>query len=455
MSILVLVLMCLGMGLAIRLLRRWPRLVFIATLVGTALLTALLAAIPVDSFNFLGRALVLDDMARVYLIPALAVTAALAFFGPLNFDAPADSPAQILANSQGAFLFWSLAPLIVAMTLDSFPLAIFFWAIGLIVLMLLASPHREGRVGGAAQFLFVIVLATASLLLASRIIDVYPFTPENLDLIRDAVIFLSLGLGLLLAVAPFHIWLGPLADEMPPLGIAFLVGVAQPVGLWIVFERMSQLLWLTPSDKSPLLTVLLMGGALTAPVGALLAFAERRDGRFVAYLSMVSLGTVLMGFSIESPVGVMGGMLALLNRAIGIALIAGGLSFARHHFERRWQLVGAFAILCGGIAMAGIPPAPGFAARWVIYREFADTNAPLLALLLASNAAALLATVRIVWSIVAEVKSDGDDGEIKIVPYLAVLVVIALLVFLVMAGLAPQSIANSVSDVVGNARYLK
>lgn len=453
MSILVLVLMCLGMGLAIRLLRRWPRLVFIATLVGTALLTALLAAIPVDSFNFLGRALVLDDMARVYLIPALAVTAALAFFGPLNFDAPADSPAQILANSQGAFLFWSLAPLIVAMTLDSFPLAIFFWAIGLIVLMLLASPHREGRVGGAAQFLFVIVLATASLLLASRIIDVYPFTPENLDLIRDAVIFLSLGLGLLLAVAPFHIWLGPLADEMPPLGIAFLVGVAQPVGLWIVFERMSQLLWLT--DKSPLLIVLLMGGALTAPVGALLAFAERRDGRFVAYLSMVSLGTALMGFSIESPVGVMGGMLALLNRAIGIALIAGGLSFARHHFERRWQLVGAFAILCGGIAIAGIPPAPGFAARWVIYREFADTNAPLLALLLASNAAALLATVRIVWSIVAEMKSDGDDGEIKIVPYLAVLVVIALLVFLVMAGLAPQWIASAVSDVVGNARYLK
>jgi formate hydrogenlyase subunit 3/multisubunit Na+/H+ antiporter MnhD subunit len=453
MSIALLVVICIGTGITIRVLRRLPRLVFVASLVGAALLGAILATAPSAPIDFVGRTLMLDTAARACLWLALGIAVALAFFGPLTFGGPGDSPSAVIVNAQGAFFFWSLAPLAIAITLDSFPLAIFFWAIGLIALMLLAQPQRAGHAGGAAQFLLITVIAAACLLLANRFLELYPLTPENLDLIRNAVIFLALGLGLLLAVAPLHIWLGPLADEMPVLGTAFLVGVAQSVGLWLLFQRMSQFQWLT--NRSPLLTVLLLGGALTVLIGALLTLAEWRDGRLVAYLSLVALGHALIGLGLGTRLGLAAAVLAMSNRAVGIALVAGGITFARHHAERRWQIVGALAILCGGLTLTGIAPALGFATRWTIYRDLVSANLAWLALLFASNAAVLLATLRIVWQLLAERTEPSDSGEVKIVPYLCTAVVMLLITAAVVTGIFPQLISDPLVAVLGKASYLK
>jgi formate hydrogenlyase subunit 3/multisubunit Na+/H+ antiporter MnhD subunit len=454
MSLALMVVTCLATGVAIRLLRRWPRLVFAASLVGAALLVAMLATAPTAPIDFFGRALALDSTARAFLFPAIAIAAALAFFGPLTFERASDAPAIVIANAQGAFFFWSLAAFIVAIALDSFPLAVFFWIVGLIVLMLLTRSQREGRVGGAAQFLLLAVIAGASLLVSNRFFDLYPLTPENLDLIRNALLFLVLGLGLLLAVVPLHIWLGPLADEMPLLGVAFLVGAAQPVGLWLLFERMSAVTWLT--EKSPLLTILLLGAAVTVPMGALLALAEQRDGRFVAYLSLISLGDALIGFGLGTRLGLAGALLAMLNRAVGVALIAGGLSFVRHHAERRWQIVGALAILLGGFSLAGIPPALGFAALYPMYRDLAASNVALLVVLLASHAVGMLAVLRVVRQVVAQgIASEDFSGELKIVPYLCTVVVVVLFAIVIITGVFPQFVADPLIELLGKAAYLK
>jgi formate hydrogenlyase subunit 3/multisubunit Na+/H+ antiporter MnhD subunit len=452
MSIFLLAVVCLLTGIALRFLRRWPRLVFVAVLFGALNLFAILTIAPDEAFYFFGRALILNTSTRALLAPVLGVTVALALFGPLAFTAPGTTSAQILINSQSAFLFWALAPLVFAITFDSFPLAIFFWAIGLIALVLLASPQRAGRVGGAAQFLLVTVIAATSLLLASRVLDLYPLTPENFDLVRVASVLLALGLGLLLAIAPFQIWLGPFADEMPILGTAFLTGVAQPLGIWLLFQRMSDLVWLT--ERAPVLTILFIGGALTALAGAALAISERRDGRLVAYLALVALGHALIGVGLGTRAALIGAWLILLSRGLGIALFAGGLSFARHHSERRWQITGAIAILGGGIAIAGAPLAPGFAALWVIYRAVAATNMPVFALLIVSNAMVLLASVRLAWTLIAQSENVASD-EIKIVPYLGAGVVIVLLALVILTGLAPQSIANALNEMTMLARYLK
>ncbi len=454
MSILLIALVCFAAGLAIRVLRRMPRLVFVASLVGAGLIGAILVTASSEPVYFFGRSLALDAAARAFLAPSIAVAAALAFFGPLTFERASDLPSVVIANSQGAFFFWSLALFVVAVALDSFPLAVFFWAIGLVVLMLLAHPQDEGRVGGAAQFLLLIVIAGASLLLSNRLIDLYPLTPENLDLVRNTLIFLVLGMGLLLAVAPLNIWLGPLADEMPLLGMAFLVGVAQPVGLRLLFQQMGTVAWLT--DKSPLLSILQLGGIITILTGALLASAERREGRFLVYLSMIPLGHALIGFGLGTQLGLAGAVLAMLNRSIGVALIAGGMSFVHHHSERRWQLTGALAILCGGLSLVGIPPTLGFAMHYAIYRDLAAGNVTFIALLLVSSAVALLATLRVAWRVVVE-SGEADDfsGEFKIVPYLCAIVVLLLVVAIGVAGIFPQWIANPIIETLGKAAYFK
>ncbi len=454
MSIALLVGTCILTGLAIRLLRRWPRLVFVATTLGSTGLCLILAGASAQPVYFLGRTLVLDHAGRIFLWPAIVIAAVLAFFGPLTFERSEETPAIILSNSQGAFFFWSLAPLIVAMTLDSFPLAAFFWAIGLILLVLVAQPRQHGRTGGAAQFLLLTVIATASLLLSNRFIDLYPLTPENVGLVRSAFLFLAWGLGLLLAVVPFHIWLGPLSDEMPLLGVAFLVGVAQPVGLWLLLQLMSRMLWLV--EKSPLLDGMLLAGVLTVPVGALLAISEKKQGRFLVYLSLVSLGHALIGLGLGTPVALAGAVLTLFNRAVGVALIAGGLTFVDFHVERRWQAVGAVAILAGGLSIAGIPPGIGVAARWGIYADLAPLHPLLLVVLVASSGAALLAIARVVHPILLGLdRAVVSTGEFKIVPYLCTAVVVALVAIIGVAGLFPQWLAEPLLASLGQADYLR
>jgi len=452
-SVLYLIVVCLATGVAIRLLRRLPRLVFVAALIGASVLGFLLATAPTEPILFFGRSLALDLAARVFIAPAIALAAALSFFSLLTFERASNAPTDIIANSQGAFFFWSLAPLIVAVALGSFPIAVFFWAVGLIVLVLAANPQREGRVGGAAQFLLLTVIASACLWLANRLVDLYPLTPENVDLIRNTVIFLALGFGLMLSVVPLGIWLGPLTDEMPLLGTAFLVSVAQPVGLWLLFQQMNDVTWLVA--KSPLLDIVLAGGAITVPTAALLTLGEKRPGRFVAYLSLLSLGHALIGLGLGTHLGLVAAMLAMFNRAVGVALVAGGMSFAQHHIERRWQVVGALAILCGGLALSGIAPILGFAANYSMYLGLAS-NVTLVVVLLASNALALLSTIRLAWSVLID-KSETTRAasEFKLVPYLCAGVVVVLVIVVVLAGLFPQMLAAPLIDAVGKAAYLK
>ena len=454
MSVALIVIACVAIGIAVRLLRRLPRLAFAASLLGAGGIGIFLATAPSAPVYFFGRTLTLDPSARAFLWLALSAATALALFAPLTFERASNAPSSVVANSQGAFFFWSLAPLAVAVVMDSFPLAVFAWAIGLIVLMLSAQPQSEGRVGGAAQFLLLIVIASASLLLANRFFDLYPLTPENLDLIRNAVIFIALGFGLLLAVAPLHIWLGPLADELSPLGIAFLVGIAQSIGLWLLLQQMTDVTWLV--TKSPLLNVLLFGGLLTAPLGALLALSERRDARLLAYLSLVPLGNALVGCGLGTRLALASVWLVIVNRAWGVALVAGGMSFARHHPERRWQIIGASAILLGGLALAGVPPALGFAADYSIYRDLGGLNPSALVVLIGSNALAVLAILRVVWRVVAErAETEESNREIKIIPHLCVIVAVILFAAMIGAGLFPQLIADPMLETLGKASYLK
>lgn len=453
MSIFLLVGTALTTGFAIRLLRRWQIPMLVATIVGSMALAIILLAASSEPIDLFGRTLALDLSSLLYLIPAIAITGVLATFALLNFQSADQSSGAIIALSQGAFFFLSLAAIITAIALDSFPLASVAWAIGLIMLMFLATPHRAEGVGGAAQFILLTAIAAASLLVSNRFLELYPLTPENLDLVRSAVLFLAWGLGLMLAVAPLHIWLSSLADELPLLGTAFLVGIAQPVGVWLVLGRMSELSWLI--DKSPLLASLLAAGIITAPIGALLALSEKRDARWLAYLSLVPLGHALIGIGLGTRLALVGALVIISSRALSIALVAGGLTFARTRPAREWQRLGALAILVGGFSLAGIPPTLGSVARLAIYPDL-SANIGVIAILFASNAGALLATIRVAWQLIVKpVEDAAPTEESRWVMGLCTAVLIFLVLTIIALGIFPQVIADPTLAAMGNAGYLK
>lgn len=445
---------CLVMGVLVRLVEAKQTLFIWANIVGTAILVLVLIAAPHQPFTFAGRTLSLDYTAGVFLLLAAITAAILAIFGTFEFETMETEPSRLRSGSQVSFLYWSLAPLAAAMAIDSFPLAVFFWALGLIILVLVAQPIREGRVGGAAQFLLITVVAIASLLLSNRFLELYPLTPENTSLVSNAVLFLTWGLGLLLAVAPLHLWLGPLSDEMPLLGMGFLLGVAQPVGLWLLFQLMTRSHWL--GEKSPLLDVMLIGGALTIPVAALFSMAERRHGRLLAYLSMVSLGGALIGFGLGTRPGLASAILFLMNRAAACALFAGGLVIMRGRTNSRWRAMGAGIVLLGGYALCGLPPFPGAAGTWGAYQELAKIHPLLLAIVVASGVVAFLSVLRAVRPALAGGGADAENAEPgSNVPILLGSLVVGLVVLLILVGIFPSQLMDRIFLGLGPLGYLK
>jgi formate hydrogenlyase subunit 3/multisubunit Na+/H+ antiporter MnhD subunit len=296
-------------------------------------------------------------------------------------------------------------------------------------------------------------MATASLLVSNRFLELYPLTPENLDLVRNAVLFLAWGLGLLLAVVPLHIWLSSLGDELTLLGTAFLVGIAQAVGVWLILGRMSDLSWLV--EKTALLQALVTAGILTIPVGALLALAEKREARWLAYLSLVPLGHALIGLGLGTRLALEGALIAMMNRALAIALVAGGLTTARALPDRRWQRVAAIAILVGGFSLAAVPPTLGAVSALTIYRGLAVNW---IGLLFISDAIVFLATIRMAWGPLGVAPRTGPpqpSDQPRVIPYLCAGILLFLGVAVIAFGIFPQALAEAIQNAFGKAGYLK
>lgn len=432
-------------------MRRWQLLMLVAALLGAAGLLVALATASSDPIDFLGRTFTIDPPARLYIYPAIVVTAALATFATLTFDRADQSAFAIIRHSQGAFFFLSLAALIVAVSLDSFPLAAFVWALGLVILMFLAIPIRAEGVGGAAQFTLLVAMATASLLISNRFLELYPLTPENLDLVRNAVLFLAWGMGLLLAVVPLHIWLASLGDELTFLGTAFLVAVAQSIGVWLILGRMSDLSWLV--EKSAILQALFTAGILTVPIGALLAVSEKREARWLGYVSLVPLGQTLIGLGLGTKLALSGALISMLNRGVAVALIAGGLTMAGARPERVWQRIAAIAILVGGLSLASIPPTLGALGAWTIY---GGLSVNLIGMLFVSDALVLLTTIRAAWRILGPHAGIAEPRDhTRLIPVVCASVLLILGVSIVAFGIFPQSIVEAVQEAFGNLTYLK
>jgi len=128
---------------------------------------------------------------------------------------------------------------------------------------------------------------------------------------------------------------------------------------------------------------------------------------------------------------------ALVSRAWSIALIAGGMHFARHHPARHGQLVGAGTLLVGGLALVGLGPFAGFVAYDAIARAVSASHPALFVVLVAAHALALMTIVRRAWRIIsAPVESDSRAERVALVAGVGVVIFVSAM--LIGAGIFPQ-----------------
>lgn len=210
--------------------------------------------------------------------------------------------------------------------------------------------------------------------------------------------FFILGFGLKAALMPFHAWLPDAHPSAPAPISAILSGLLIKVsGVYALARVIINVFGLTPA----LSEVLLWLAALSMVLAAFLAVGQKDLKRMLAYSSISQVGYIVVGLSLGTPLGMIGGLFHLFNHAIakGLLFLTSG-SIQQSTGTRDLNEMGglskkmpitATTNLIGSLSIAGVPPLNGFWSKLIIIVALFQAGRPFLALL------AVLASVVTLW----------------------------------------------------------
>jgi multicomponent Na+:H+ antiporter subunit D len=248
------------------------------------------------------------------------------------------------------------------------------------------------------------------------------------------------------AAFPLQFWLPDAHSSAPTPISAMLSGVLIKVGAYAIL-RLGGLVF---AGVQPLAQPVLLGmAAATMLVGALGALAQRDVKRLLAYSSISQMGYILMGVGLFTPGGLQGALLLILNHALGKALLFLAAGHAVHAAGTRdMRAMGGLravlpgtsaAFLVGVLAIAGVPPLPGFFAKLTILQALLAAGHPVLAALAAAMALATLLYLFRAWQWIFWGTAPKKAAHPVPVAMRMPVAVLALLLALVTATLGPVS----------------
>jgi multicomponent K+:H+ antiporter subunit D len=369
-----------------------------------------------------GIALVLDRLSALMLVltALLALPVLIAAMGGEDRRGPhfhALLQFQLMGLN-GAFL-----------TGDLFNLFVFFEVLLIASYCLLLHGGGAGRVRAGLHYvvinlvgsaLFLIAAAmlysvTGTLNLADLAVKVAALGPADRVGAHAAALILLVVFGLKAALFPLFLWLPP-AYTNASAPVAALFAIMTKVGVYAILRVYLLVFGPQAETAAPHLELWLLPAALaTMGCGALAALASRRLAGIAAQLTLVSVGTALLGAALATPQAVSAtlyyvahstfagallflvcGLVAAQRGSTGDALRQG---VALPHVQ-----LSALLFLLAGVAVAGMPPLSGFLGKAMLLQASSTARAApwIWLVILATSFFAILALVRaglvVFWS---------------------------------------------------------
>jgi hydrogenase-4 component F len=252
-------------------------------------------------------------------------------------------------------------------------------------------------------------------------------------LLNVAFVFLLLGYGTKVGLAPLHAWLPDAHAEGPTPISAVLSGLLLNVALYAVL-RFKMLLSANPEALAPGPLMMTMG--LASLIFAAFMLYRRRDiKRLFAYSSIEHMGIIVFAFGLGGPIANFAGLLHMVMHS----LTKSAIFFAVGHISqvKGTQRLSAirgltethpglgWGLLTGVVAIAGLPPAGIFMSEFLIVSS-TFAKQPLLAIplvfgLLVAFGALLL---RLTGAVFGQPRGSTAPAEASYVPMYAHLVLV-------------------------------
>ena len=194
---------------------------------------------------------------------------------------------------------------------------------------------------------------------------------------KAGIAFLTVGIGLKLAVFPLHLWLPNAYAYAPSMVTAFLAATATKVAVYLLLRVILDIFGIDFSlGLLPLEDLLLILGLLGILSASLVAVYQGNIKRLFAYSSVAQIGYMVLGIGLANATGITSTILHLFNHALmkGALFIALGAVAYRigsttlkdfSGLGRKMPLTMA-GIVAGGLSLIGVPPSVGFISKWYL-----------------------------------------------------------------------------------------
>jgi formate hydrogenlyase subunit 3/multisubunit Na+/H+ antiporter MnhD subunit len=359
-----------------------------------------------------------------------------------------------------------------ALSGDLFNLYVFYELVAVASYGLAASSGQPAGHAAAVRFLVLSALGSALALLGIAL--VYGAT-GTLNLAQlsalsaralsgplglGAFALMMVGFGVKAELFPVNTWVPEVYAAAPARVSGLLAGVVSKLALLILLRL---LVLVFAGTQAPLL--LLVVGVLGLASGELAAFRSADLRRVLAYSSIGQLGLAAVALAVSGTAGIAAALAVALHHLLvkpALFLLADGWGgpLERLRGAARASPLGAALFVLFALSLVGIPPLPGFWAKFLVMSALIGADAPgytaaMIVLMVATvvEAAYLFRIVRLLYQ--RQTPAVSAPGSAALAPALALGSALVLAAFLVMplsAGLS--SVARQVADVSAYVRLV-
>ena len=272
------------------------------------------------------------------------------------------------------------------------------------------------------------------------------------------ILMLALAFLIKVGTVPLHLWVPCSYDEAPDTFSAVLSALLSKMGIYGLILLLTLLPGGLPGGLGGLYGKLLDGpaagyvlgwiGVVTSIVATFKAIAQEDMKRLLAYSSIAQVGYITTAIGVGSSLAIGGALfhalvhtlikLLLFTTIAGIVLRTGLRSFKDlGHLIYRMP-ISFFGVLIGIIGLAGMPPLPGFASKYLIFVSLIDARwMLLLAAMILSSTAAFLYCYRLIYAPFLGHANSPPAKTATEAPWQYLVPEVVLMVLLVGLGLFP------------------
>ncbi len=206
--------------------------------------------------------------------------------------------------------------------------------------------------------------------------DLSAILPELMEnrAVMTAAALMVIGLGLKMALFPMHFWMPDVYTNAPSVAASVIAPIMTKVSAYAIIrlflDVFPQGFFTETLPITATIGWLSAGGIL---YGSILAIGQQDFRRMLAYSSVGQIAYVGLGIGLANPIGLIGGLLHIVNHALmkGLLFLISGAVRLQTGVTRIPEMKGLgksmpwtmYAFAIAALAMVGIPPTAGFFSK--------------------------------------------------------------------------------------------